>query len=135
MGSCSCTEEKDKIFHIDDLKGIDKYYPLMSKRKAEIFKWLMSSDGPWDTPSSFDKYRTEFVSTAKNGPVQVTNADEMYLRVQQHRTMNKFSSTNFRWNSLLVVDSDHKDVKLSPMISQERMSEMSSDLTSNDNIR
>lgn len=60
MGVClsnNKSHEKQENFSTEDLRGIEKYFSAMPKRKAEIFSWLMSSEGPWKTPESFVEFR------------------------------------------------------------------------------
>jgi hypothetical protein len=73
MGKCF-SHKKNEHFSIHDLNGMDKYYSLMSKRKADIFRWLIDSEGPWKAPESFLCFKQ--IDT-KNNSVEVSNEDEI----------------------------------------------------------
>lgn len=75
MGACIC-HKKFEHFSMNDLNGIDKYYSLMSKRKADIFMWLIDSKGPWETPESFRCFQR---SSIVNTPIKVSNKDEIEI--------------------------------------------------------
>ncbi len=76
MGACIC-HKKHEHFSMDDLNGIEKYSLLMSKRKEDIFTWLMTSEGPWKAPESFLDFKQTDV---KNTPMKVSNEDEIRIR-------------------------------------------------------
>ncbi len=76
MGACIC-HKKHEHFSMDDLNGTEKYCLLMSKRKEDIFTWLMASEGPWKTPESFLDFKQNDV---KNAPMKVSNEDEIRIR-------------------------------------------------------
>jgi hypothetical protein len=73
MGAC-INHKKDEHFSMNDLIGMDKYYSLMSKRKADILAWVIESEGPWQTPNSFICFQQIDV---KSNPVKVSNEDEI----------------------------------------------------------
>ncbi|CAF4474453.1 unnamed protein product, partial [Rotaria socialis] len=83
MGSCIC-HKKDEYFSMNDLNGIDKYYSLMSKRKANILIWLIDSKGPWETPESFLCFKQ---SVTKFDPVKVSNEDEIEIRKSNSKSI------------------------------------------------
>ncbi|CAF0860152.1 unnamed protein product [Rotaria sp. Silwood1] len=83
MGTCNC-HKKDEYFSLNDLNGIDKYYSLMSKRKADIFMWLIDSKGPWETPESFLCFKQ---SNVKNSPIKVSNEDEIQILVSKSKSI------------------------------------------------
>lgn len=97
MGAFIC-HKKDNGFLMDDLNGIDKYYSLMSKRKADILMWLVDSKGPWETPESFVRFES---SDVKKNPVQVLNEDEIRNYISKS-TLTTYS--DFKQTSNLCVD-------------------------------
>jgi hypothetical protein len=75
MGKCF-SHKTNEPFSIQDLNGMEKYYSLMSKRKADVFRWLIDSEGPWETPESFLCFKQ--IDMKKN-PVKVSNEDEIRI--------------------------------------------------------
>ncbi|CAF0869610.1 unnamed protein product [Rotaria sordida] len=123
MGVCHC-HKKGEYFSINDLNGIDKYYSLMSKRKADIFMWLIDSKGPWETPESFFNFKQ---SDIKKSPVKVSNKDEIQIciskskpiinsdvHVDQKEICMKLNSTNAHLPIVTSIDINKKSLLDSP---------------------
>ncbi len=81
MGTCICHKKED--FSMNDLNGMEKYYSLMSKRKADILQWLTNSEGPWKTTDSFLCFKK---IDAKIGSVKISNEDEIRIRTSTSKS-------------------------------------------------
>jgi hypothetical protein len=91
MGTCICYK-KDEQFSMNDLNGMEKYYTLISKQKADILIWLANSEGPWKTPDSFLCFKQ---IDAQNKPVKMSNEDEIRIRALESKSSvnNDFKQT------------------------------------------
>ena len=63
MGAC-ISQKNERHFSIDDLNGMEKYYSLLPKRKADVLRWMTGSEGPWKNTrfihmSSVHRYKNE----------------------------------------------------------------------------
>ncbi len=108
MGTCIC-HRKEEDFSMNDLNGMEKYYSLMSKQKADILKWLTNSEGPWKTPDSFLCFKK---IDAKIGPVKISNEDEIRIRTS---TSKSNRNTDFKQTSNLHTDQNEICMNLNPI--------------------
>jgi hypothetical protein len=111
MGGC-IFRKTDEHFSMNDLHGIEKYYSLMPKRKADIIRWITDSKGPWKTPDSFSCLQQ---IDEKIGPMKVSNEDEIRIRALKSINESKQSSSlHVDLEKMCIINSD--DVKRSPLL-------------------
>ena len=68
MGAC-LHSRKEQHFSLDELDGLEKFFSLMSKRKGEIVRWILASQGPWtNVDVSLD---------TAHEPERISNAEEV----------------------------------------------------------
>jgi hypothetical protein len=103
MGAC-INHKKDEQFSMNDLIGMDKYYSLMPKRKADVLHWMIDSEGPWKTPDSFLCFQQIDI---KNNPVRVSNEDE--IRSYAAKSKSSINNDLKRTSSLHV---DQKEIQM-----------------------
>ena len=98
MGAC-LSQTKPQPFSADDIPNIENYFSLMSKRKAEIFSWLIASQGPWEKPASFVEFKLANVPTK---PVRTSNEEE--IRLCLSRELHKLDKGSHQ-SSILTLSS------------------------------
>ena len=82
MGAC-ISQKNDQQFSMNDLNGMEKYYSILPKRKADVLRWMTSSEGPWKVPESFSCLQ---ITDAKMNPLEVSNEDEIRIHALQLKT-------------------------------------------------
>ena len=120
MGTCGMCHNKKNQFTIEDLTGMDRYFTLMSKRKVDIFQWLMTSDGPWETPESFLNFKQ---SNVRDYPIKISNEEE--IRIQLSDTYNTNVHDEVQKMSLLHVEHNDSMLKVSSSTSTVTVSTFS----------
>ena len=106
MGAC-VSRKKDEQFSINDLNGMEKYYSLMPRGKADILRWLTDSKGPWKTPDSFTCFQ---IIDTRTIPVKVSNDDEVRL----HAIESKWND-DCKGTSSLQFDREEMCMTLNPV--------------------
>lgn len=101
MGKCF-SHRRNEHFSIDDLNGIENYYSLMSKRKVDVLRWMIDSQGPWKTPNSFVDFK---LTDAYKNPLKISNEDEIQNNV------DKNISIHFRTANSNITLMNSNDVK------------------------
>lgn len=79
MGAC-IFQKNDRQFSMNDFNGMEKYYTVLPKKKADVLRWMTSSAGPWKIPKSFSCFQ---ITDAKVNPIKVSNEDEMRMHALQ----------------------------------------------------
>jgi hypothetical protein len=103
MGACIC-HKPNEYFSMNDISGMEKFYSVMSKRKADICTWLIASEGPWEAPESILCFKQ---IDAKYSPVKVSNEDEIRIRASNSKSSINVNSTR---TSSWQVDRKKKDL-------------------------
>ena len=83
MGVC-VSQKNDQQFSIDDLNGMEKYYSILPKRKADILRWMTTSEGPWKVSDSFSCFQ---ITDAKINPMKMSNEDEVRSHALQSKSI------------------------------------------------